>query len=221
MALRGSPHRSPRGPEPGEKFGVPVSRRLPAPPPSDATVAPGAAHLGWQPACASRASVPQERGRSLLQLSAFRLEAPPAVGGLHAHGARRRASSLGTETARPPRSSLGSDPQRITDTTSPPNCVLDPAVWSPTVTAVVLHHDRRLHVNKDLRRRGGARAGRLERFLGTMAALGCDHLFLCPNKDSAGAPERPVGSAGGRRAALGNLREGQPGAQPAAVLSGP
>ncbi|XP_077552486.1 uncharacterized protein LOC144166909 [Haemaphysalis longicornis] len=192
MALLSSPHQSPRGPEAAGKFGVRVSRRLPAPPPSDAALAPVPALLGCQSACASLASVPQ--GHSLLQPSV----APgihAAVGGLHAHGPRRRASSQGMEATRIIRPSLGSEPQCITDTTSPTTCVVAPAMWFPRITALVFCDDLWLHVNQDFRRDGGSRAGRLERVLGTTAALDSNDLYCCPTtasnllapKDSTGA----------------------------------
>lgn len=138
-------------------------------------------------ASASRSSVLQERGRSLLLPSAFRLE---PIRGLQAQRARRRAPSLGTVTTRPLRSSSGADPQRITDATTPTNSAVDLGVWFPTIPPLVLYHDLRLHVDQDFRRDGGTRAGRLERVLGTTAALGCDHLYLCPRKVSC-STQRP------------------------------
>ncbi|XP_077542849.1 uncharacterized protein LOC144155349 [Haemaphysalis longicornis] len=179
MALLRSFNRSLRGPEAGQKSGVRVSRWLPAPPPTDAALAPVGALLSCQSAGASRSSVLQERGRSLLLPSAFRLE---PIRGLQAQRARRRAPSLGTVTTRPLRSSSGADPQRITDATTPTNSAVDLGVWFPTIPPLVLYHDLRLHVDQDFRRDGGTRAGRLERVLGTTAALGCDHLYLCPSK---------------------------------------
>ncbi|XP_077552484.1 uncharacterized protein LOC144166911 isoform X1 [Haemaphysalis longicornis] len=194
MALPSSPHRSPRGPEAGGKFGA--SRRRPAAPPSDSAVAPIAALLSWQPAFVSRASVAQKRGRTTFLLEPIR--------GLQAQRARRRASSLGSATTRPQRSSLRRHPAHHRHDVA--HTLLYRTQELRYGPSGVVPHDchtgplsHRVRLAETLVRTVARRAGRLDRVLGATPSPSRDHLHLCPttasnladnnNKDSAGARE--------------------------------
>ncbi|XP_077555301.1 uncharacterized protein LOC144169790 [Haemaphysalis longicornis] len=172
MAFPGSPHRSHRGPEARQKFGA--TRGRPAAPPSDSAVAPTTELLSWQPAFVSRASVAQKRGRT-----AFLLE---PIRGLHAQRARRRASSLGSATTRPHRSSLRRHPAHHRHDVAHelrygPSGVVphDYHSWSSITPRAP---------SRDFRQDGGTRAGRLDRDLGTTPSPSRDHLHLCPTTAS-------------------------------------